>query len=141
MDKKRLQEYLELIKKLINSSANFLRAVANLLRKAPDLSPTVDIKQSLESLKEVEFQPYGQFLAEVLQITNESGGDTQVIYPLFAANIDKLDDNLAELLRLWATSIFEKAEVEEAKYIAIAIGNFSNLILQFSLGNKANNRG
>ncbi|MGD1910447.1 MAG: tetratricopeptide repeat protein, partial [Rivularia sp. (in: cyanobacteria)] len=181
MDEKRLQEYLELIEKLINSSsdeelkkiltdnlelldasflqtleaavqmksddgdedtANFLRAVANVLTEALGLSPTVDIKQSLESLKQPEFQPYGQFLAEVLQAIDESENREQriqVVYPLLKANIDKLDANLADVLRRWATSFFKAAEAEEAESIGFAIGSFSILIKNFPLGNKANN--
>ena len=178
MDEKRLQKYLELIEKLINSSsdeelvkiltdnlklldanfvqmleavaqtksddgdedtANFLRDLANTLKEALKSPPTVDIKQSLKSLKEAEFHPYGQFLAEVLQATYESEGDAQVVYPLLEANIDKLDANLPEVLRRWAVSIFKEAEAKEAISIGFAIGNFSVFIEQFPLGNKASN--
>ena len=188
MDEKRLQEYLELIKKLLFSSTDeeiykilvenrnlldvgFLQTITTEIEKAlnqgdksradrlryflnaqnkafnssPNVSkasPSVDIKQSLESLKEAEFQPYGQFLAEVLQATDESESREQriqVIYPLLKANIDKLDANLAEVLRRWATSFFKEAEAEEAKSIGFAIGNFSILISDFPLGSFANN--
>ncbi|MEO0844241.1 MAG: hypothetical protein AAF063_36025, partial [Cyanobacteria bacterium J06643_5] len=120
-------------------TANFLRDLANVLTEALGLSPTVDIKQSLESLKQAEFQPYGQFLAEVLQATVDSQGDAQVVYLLLAANVDKLDVDLAEVLRLWATNIFEKTEENVAESIGFAIGNFSNLIRKFPLGNTASN--
>jgi CHAT domain-containing protein len=125
-------------------TAGRLRTLANARDKALDLpssvpkpSPIVNVEHNLEFLNKAEFQPYGQFLVKVLQVIDESEGDTQVVYPLLEANLDKLDANLAEILRRWATSIFDKAE--EAESIGFAIGNFSNLIQQFPLGNKANN--
>ncbi|BAZ00701.1 TPR repeat-containing protein [Tolypothrix tenuis PCC 7101] len=82
---------------------------------------------------------YGQFLREILRATAESNGDAEVIYPLLAANTDKLNDIFAKLLRHWATNTLVKAEADTATSIARVIGNFSNLIQQFPLGNKANN--
>ncbi|WP_293096514.1 CHAT domain-containing tetratricopeptide repeat protein [Moorena sp. SIO3I6] len=77
------------------------------------------------------------FILQVLQATADSNGDAQIIYPLLAANTDKLDDRLAEQWRDWATSKLAQAEADEAKFIAAVIGNFSNLIQQFPLGDKA----
>ncbi len=128
------------------NTANLLRAIANALREAlgfspsvPKPSPTVNVEHNLNSLREEEIQVYLQFLLQILQAIDESKGDTQVVYPLLAANIDKLDANLAEILRRWATSIFEKVEKKEAKSIGLVLGGFSDLIQQFPLGNKANN--
>ena len=103
-------------------------------------SQTQIVKLSGEDLKAHE-----QFLIEILQATSNSNGDAEVVYPLLAANIDKLDDTFAERLRSWATSYFEKVEANstdatnEAEYIAVNIFKFGNLIQWFSLGNKANN--
>ncbi|NEO61882.1 MAG: tetratricopeptide repeat protein, partial [Moorea sp. SIO4G2] len=77
------------------------------------------------------------FLLQVLQATADSEGDAQVVYPLLKANIDKLDDRLAEQLRDWATSKLAEAEADEAKLIAAVIGIFSNRIQQLPLGDKA----
>ncbi|NET68504.1 MAG: CHAT domain-containing protein [Moorea sp. SIO1G6] len=77
------------------------------------------------------------FLLQVLQATAESNSDAQVVYPLLKANTDKLDDRLAELLRVVATTILAEAEADQAEYLAAVIGNFSNLIQQFPLGDKA----
>lgn len=119
--------------------ANFLRVLASSIREALGPLITADIKRSLESLKKAEYQPYGQFLAKVLQATEESKGDAQVVYPLLKANINKLDASLEEVLRRWATNFFEEAEASEAEAIAVAIGTFSGLIRKFPLGSKAIN--
>ena len=185
MNEKRLQEYLELIKKLLSCSTDeeinqilvenknllnvgFLQTVATEIEKAlnegdesranrlrylfnardkalnsspnvPTTSPTVNVEQNLESLSEEEIEAYLQFLLQVLQAIERSQGDAQVVYPLLATNIDKLDANLAEVLRRWATSIFKETEASKVESIAIDIGNFSNLIGDFPLGNKASN--
>ncbi|NET83797.1 MAG: CHAT domain-containing protein [Moorea sp. SIO1F2] len=77
------------------------------------------------------------FLLEVLQATADSRGDAQVVYPLLAENTDKINHKLAEQLRDWATSKLAEAEANEAKSLAAVIGNFSNLIREFPLGDKA----
>jgi len=58
---------------------------------------------------------------------------------LLAANTDKLNDNFAEILRRWATNRLAEVEPETAKYLAAVIGEFSNLMNQFPLANKASN--
>ncbi len=79
------------------------------------------------------------FLMQVLQTTRESGGDAQKVNLLLSANIDKLNDKLAEQLQVLATNKLAKAEPDAAKYIAADIFNFSNLIQQFPLSDKASN--
>ncbi|HEY9862360.1 MAG TPA: CHAT domain-containing tetratricopeptide repeat protein [Candidatus Obscuribacterales bacterium] len=87
----------------------------------------------------VKYEEYFDFLREILQSTEESDADPDVVYPLLSANLDKLDDNLAILLRDWASTTLSKTEIEEAYAIAADIGNFSSLIQQFPLGNRASN--
>ncbi|NEQ10662.1 MAG: tetratricopeptide repeat protein [Moorea sp. SIO4E2] len=84
-------------------------------------------------------QDYRQFLMEVLLAIAHSNGDPKVVYPLLQANLDKLDDNFIHTLQAWASAKFSEAEPETAERIARNIGNFSNLIKNFPLGNKANN--
>ncbi|MBW4675630.1 MAG: CHAT domain-containing protein [Desmonostoc geniculatum HA4340-LM1] len=86
-----------------------------------------------------DIDTYWQFLIEILQTTAQSNGDAQVIYPLLAANTDKLNNIFTELLRRWATNTLAEAETDTATSIAAVIGNFSNLIQQFPLGSKASN--
>ena len=113
-----------------------------LLGLASQLSEQLDIPLTPEpetSVNEADFDTYLQFLLEVLQATAESQVNPQVVYPLLAANTDKLNLTFVKLLRLWATTTIAEAEPDTAKSIAVVIGEFSNLIQQFPLGNKANN--
>jgi len=101
--------------------ANQLRESLNLPRKTPDLEADE------------------QFLLEVLQATADSSGNAQVVYPLLAANADKLNDTFAELLRRWATTKLGEVEPEIARAFAGRIVLFSSLMCQFPKGSKASN--
>jgi CHAT domain-containing protein len=80
-----------------------------------------------------------KFLISVLQATQYSHGSPLGVYPLLQANLDKLDDNFAQLLRIWTTSTLATVSPNQATSIAAIIYNFSNLMLDFPLGNKATN--
>ena len=80
-----------------------------------------------------------EFLMEVLRATEESDGHSEVIYPLLQANLDKLDDNFACILQTWVNAELLEIESDAAEGIANAIWDFSAIIQQFPLGNKANN--
>ncbi|MEH2451665.1 CHAT domain-containing protein [Nostoc sp.] len=82
---------------------------------------------------------YWQFLLEILQATADSNGDAEVIYPLLAANTDKLNHIFADLLRDWATNTLAEAEPDAAANIAAVIVTFGNRISNFPLGSKASN--
>ncbi|MBD1830363.1 CHAT domain-containing protein [Microcoleus vaginatus GB1-A2] len=81
---------------------------------------------------------YLAFLAEVLHAVARSG-DSQHLYSLLRNNLDKLDQNFAQLLRGWATLVFSAAKESERRRVAALIGNLSNKIGRFPLGSKANN--
>jgi len=78
------------------------------------------------------------FLAEVLQAA-ALPADSPQVYSLLGANVDKLDQNFAQLLRGWATTVLPTADQAERRRIAAQIGNLSNNIGRFPLGSKANN--
>ncbi|NEP54575.1 MAG: hypothetical protein F6K65_39610 [Moorea sp. SIO3C2] len=80
-----------------------------------------------------------KFLLQVLQATADSNGDAEIVYPLLADNTDKINPRLAELLRVVTTTKLAEAEADEAENIAAVIVDFSNLIQQFPLGEKASN--
>ncbi|MDZ8078211.1 MAG: CHAT domain-containing protein [Nostoc sp. DcaGUA01] len=109
------------------NTANWLRNLATQL--TPKTTP----------ITEEDIETYEQFLLEILQATAQSNGHAEVIYPLLAANTDKLNHIFAELLRRWATNTLAEAEPDAATFIAAVIGELSNLINQFPLGSKANN--
>ncbi|NEO45423.1 MAG: tetratricopeptide repeat protein [Moorea sp. SIO4A3] len=81
-------------------------------------------------------EDYLELLIEVLLATDNSDSNPKVVYPLLGANLDKLDDNFIDILETWASAKLSEAQAE---YIAKVIWEFSNLIQQFPLGNKANN--
>ncbi|MDE5081890.1 MAG: hypothetical protein O4859_11670, partial [Trichodesmium sp. St18_bin1] len=99
------------------------------------LSSTVGTREKLPD----QLHSQLDFLIQVLRVTGESKGDSKVVYPLLQQNLDKLDDNFADILRNWTTAKFSEVEVDVAESIAIDIIDFSNLIAQFPLGSKANN--
>ena len=117
------------------NTANWLQGVASYLREALNQ----DTQVHLRSLSEKGIQAYFQFLMEVLLVTRNSNHNAQVIYPLLAKNIDKLDGMLAKILRHWGTNALREMQPGMARTVAKDIGNFSILIEQFPLGNKARN--
>ncbi|CCI36398.1 DUF3110 domain-containing protein [Microcystis aeruginosa] len=82
---------------------------------------------------------YLNFLIETLQKISENP-NPQVIYPFWAQNLDKLDDNLAQILDSRETKKLTQVTREQPYFIAGVIVNFSNLICQFPLGDVAVNK-
>jgi hypothetical protein len=128
-----------LVQKMLEMASNLLRQgkldQANRLMNIAGQQLGISSKLSLTATE----QEYLNFLKQVLKVTAHSRGDSQVVYPLLAKNTDKLDGVLAEILRRWGTNTLREAQADEAKSIAGDIGNFSNLIQQFPLGDKASN--
>ena len=114
------------------NAANFLRHLRS------QLAELLEISESSPSTHYSSAE-YLNFLMEVLRATAESKGDSKVVYPLLQQNLDKLDDNFADILRNWATAKFSEVEVDVAESIALCVGHFSNCIKQFPLGSKAKN--
>ncbi|NEO51921.1 MAG: tetratricopeptide repeat protein [Okeania sp. SIO3B5] len=79
------------------------------------------------------------FLIDILQATADSNRDPKIIYPLLQANLDKLDENFANILRSWAKIKLSEVETDAAELIANAILYFSSCLSDFPLGNKAHN--
>ena len=77
------------------------------------------------------------FLEQVLQLVHDTDADAQVVYPLLAANLNKLDDRFADLLRRWSTAAIAQADPIIAQGLVSTINDFSNLILQFPEGDRA----
>jgi CHAT domain-containing protein len=117
------------------NTANWLQGLGMQLKGWLNRDTEVD----LQSLSEEEVQAYLQLLMELLQATAKSWGNAQVVYPLLANNLDKLDGVLAEILRQWGTNTLRETKAERAKDLAAVIVLFSTLIGRFSFGNKANN--
>ncbi|NJM62435.1 MAG: hypothetical protein HC849_23145 [Oscillatoriales cyanobacterium RU_3_3] len=96
-------------------------------------------EQNLKSLSQSDIQVYLQFLIEVLQATRNSNGDAQVVYLLLAANTDKTNLILAEILPRFVSAVLRKVPTGTVQSLVADIVTFSDLIQQFPLGNKASN--
>ncbi|MBE9090037.1 CHAT domain-containing protein [Microcystis aeruginosa LEGE 11464] len=81
---------------------------------------------------------YLNFLMKTLLKISENR-NPQVIYPFWEQNLDKLDDNLAQILDSWTREKLRQIIREQAYSIAVDIVNFSILIKEFPLGNIAAN--
>ncbi|GCA83399.1 hypothetical protein MiTa_03392 [Microcystis aeruginosa NIES-4264] len=138
-----LQENREL---LDQSLVTELLKVADNLRLRSDLNNANrlmniagNLLQSYSSSSIKTETNYLNFLIETLQKISENS-NPQVIYPFWAQNLDKLDDNLAQILDSRVREILTQVTPEQAYFIAFIIGNFSNLIAQFPLGNIATHK-
>lgn len=129
---KGLLQTIELVAAKLAEDGN-LEAAEFLQELSIQLGGAVEQEASLVSPQE-----YFNFMGEVLQLVSENP-DPQFVYPLLSNNLDKLDTFFAQLLRSWAALALPQAELEESQGIASTIGNFSNLIQQFPMGDKGNN--
>jgi CHAT domain-containing protein len=81
-----------------------------------------------------------EFLVRVLQATSDSKADRNVIYRLLQDNINLVNDNLTEVLRNWAAETLPNLDSQNIRTsYGKVIGNFSNALLEFNLGNKTIN--
>jgi CHAT domain-containing protein len=166
MDESRLQDYLNLInvllscpsgeeEEILNANSELVDAglvqmmeqVADYLAQQGNETAADGLRSMASQLGErianssaaLTSEDYVDFLMEVLQITSDTDGEPEQVYPLLRDNLDKLDDNFASLLRDWAMEKLSEVESEQAQYSAGVIVNFSNLIQEFPLGNIASN--
>ncbi|BBC26674.1 CHAT domain-containing protein [Pseudanabaena sp. ABRG5-3] len=116
-------------------AANFLMNLAGQLLGAYSNTPlhTSSISTS-SSVSQSESQR--RFLLRLLQATDKSKGNPQVVYPLLQGDLDLLDDNFAQVLKNWATDTLSTVKLDTARATAVAILSFSNLIGQFPLGKR-----
>ncbi|QGZ92167.1 tetratricopeptide repeat protein [Microcystis aeruginosa] len=84
-------------------------------------------------------QNYLNFLMETLRKVQENP-NPQVIYPFWAQNLDKLDENLIYILDSWANDKLASVDTKEAYFIAGNIWYFSELVQKFTLGSIAANK-
>nr|MBW4576778.1 tetratricopeptide repeat protein [Aphanothece sp. CMT-3BRIN-NPC111] len=116
------------------NAAEYLRNVARQLAEVMGFnSPNPPAEFPTREGEEVNF------LLQVLQATEESNGNPEVVYPLLQANLNLLNDNFAQVLRYWAEATLPEVEADVAQGIAAIIVNFSNLIQQFPLGSRTSN--
>ncbi len=110
-------------------ASEFLQSIATPLAKG--------LKSSLPP--SLPSQNYLDFLGEVLRTISNTNGNAKVVYPLLAANLDKLNTHFAQVMEDWVKETVEKVQPSIAHSVLVDIVNFSVLIQQLSLGNKADN--
>ncbi|MDJ1179690.1 CHAT domain-containing protein [Roseofilum sp. BLCC_M91] len=114
------------------NEARFLLDLVQQLAQALDL-------EGGEGGANVTEQEYLSFLMQVLQATAESNGDAAVVHPLLQQNLEKLDLNLAQILKAWATERLETATSSEREFIANVLYYFNLIVSSFRYGSRANN--
>ncbi|MDY6782850.1 MAG: tetratricopeptide repeat protein [Cyanobacteriota bacterium] len=80
---------------------------------------------------------YRTFLQQLLEAEVEGG--TEAVSALLTANLEKLDQNFADALPVFATQIIAE-QAEAAKLMVALLENISIRISKFPLGNIANNK-
>ena len=83
-------------------------------------------------------QEHFDFLSEALRII-VSGAKKEQIYLFFQQNLDKIDLQLAQVLKIWADKTFSELELKQKLAKCSSFGNFINSIREFPLGDRASN--
>ena len=145
MDNKRREAYVNLINQLLNSPNGEAEKILQTNQELVDegLLETMELcaqqlaenddknaqnpanflrhlRSRLVELLETS-EEYLNFLMEVLLATRQSKGGSKVVYPLLQQNLDKLDENFADILRNWATTKFSEVEANVAEDIALSL--------------------
>jgi len=138
MNENRREAYLKLIHALLDcSSGEEISDILNINQTMIDVGLVQTMKQVADFLV---FESQSLFLGIILQATQDSKINSKVVYPLLQANLDQLDEKFAHVLRDWAETTLPNVDNSaKAESIAEVILNFSTLIQQFPLGNKATN--
>ncbi|MEL6931232.1 MAG: tetratricopeptide repeat protein, partial [Cyanobacteria bacterium J06600_6] len=161
MDEKRVQTYLNLINQLLtypNQKEEILRQNKELLDNGFLQTATYFAQMLQEKGKE---QPAGflynlihqLFVVNVTQNKQEdyidfllkilpairNGATQEQIYLLFHQNLDKLNLQSAQTLRIWANKTFPTLKPEQQQGIGYDIYKYNVLIQKFPLGNRAGN--
>ena len=76
------------------------------------------------------------FLMTVFQSIDKSGGNPQIIYPLFRNNLSLIDEKIIPILSIWHQAKFTQTNENGKKFITNLISRFANLIVQFPLGSR-----
>ena len=84
-------------------------------------------------------EEYLAFLGELLDVTYESNGNPQAVYPVLRRHLNKLDTHFAQILQEVGTGLISQ-QPEDAEFIVALIENISIRIQEFPLGNIADNQ-
>ncbi|GCE93358.1 TPR domain protein [Arthrospira platensis NIES-46] len=82
----------------------------------------------------VETSPSLELLRQLLQVIVQEGDNLQDVYAVLGDNLDKLNDDFAEVMSSWVREILPSLDSETAKGLMQGIIELSNILQQFSLG-------
>ena len=108
-------------------------------RSYAERSSSPVILDILENVQIQQITSTSQFLIKALDTVAKSENNSQALYQLLEANLDKLDNSFVERLSLIKFDISQLGP-GEAINLAARILNFSSLIEDFPKGNSENNR-
>lgn len=108
-------------------------------REYAERSSSPVILDILENVQIQQITSTSQFLIKALDTVAKSFNNSQALYHLLEANLDKLDNSFVERLSLIKFDISQLGP-GEAINLAARILNFSSLIEDFPKGNSENNR-
>jgi CHAT domain-containing protein len=117
--------------------ASFLTNVASFLVESLTWLKGIEEKANKFARQKSYKLEKAEFLERVLQIIHLTDGSQHFFYPLLAENLDKIDDDFAQILDGAVSAYLLEVSFERASIIASVVGTFSNRIQEFSGGNKA----
>jgi CHAT domain-containing protein/tetratricopeptide (TPR) repeat protein len=165
MNEQRHRANLKLINLLLDASSNDRRNILQALQRCPEIldSGLVETMEevALDLAKQGELEKsillylliiprvkilvnskqMLPFLSQVLEATQENPLEMQkrIVYPMLEENLDKLNDDFAEVLTYWANDGLSTARPDQALSLALTIDLFSDLMREFPKGDKGSN--
>ncbi|MBD2604080.1 CHAT domain-containing protein [Scytonema hofmannii FACHB-248] len=120
-------------------AANSLMNVAGRLMRVYDNTPLERLSSTSKSSPLPSLESQEGLVVLALQATQDSKGNPEFVYPLLEANLHLLDHNFAQVFQKMVTAALSNLKPEQTQANAVDVGNFSRLIFEFPLGNRANN--
>lgn len=162
MEKERRQVYLDLTEILINCPSDQISETLEANKNIIDSGWLQMLDEAIASLTEqgnregveqvLAFRVYAAQLValeqsktlipfwwEIWQTITQYPDDPQALYSLLQDNLDRLNDGFAEAMQASAIQVFQPTTPEQILVVIGAIANFSNLMIRFPQGSKANN--
>ncbi|BAZ53174.1 TPR repeat-containing protein [Nostoc sp. NIES-4103] len=87
----------------------------------------------------LNYEQYEDLLIELLQATQDSQGNSQFVYPILQNSLDKLNDDLIQVMKSWGDRVLTQKSPSYKEALAGCLMNLSNSIQHFPLGNRAVN--
>lgn len=117
--------------------ASFLTNVATFLVESLTWLKGIEEKATKLARHKSHKVEKAEFLKRILQIIHLADGSQHFLYPLLAENLDKIDDDFAQISDGAVSAYLSEVSFERSSIIASVVGTFSNRIQDFPGGKKA----